>query len=77
MSESKKTYMEESLWEVEHFLAQENINRDALREKEEMDPDQHDGSYELMRETIEAGLAIFPLFTIDDSSNSNKFVVQK
>ena len=26
----------------------------ALREKEEMDPDQHDGSYELMRETIEA-----------------------
>lgn len=50
---------------------------DALREKEEMDPDQHDGSYELMRETIEAGLAIFPLFTIDDSSNSNKFVVQK
>ena len=25
---------------------------DALREKEEMDPDQHDGSYELMRETI-------------------------
>ena len=26
----------------------------ALREKEEMDPDQHDGSYELMRETIRA-----------------------
>ena len=32
MSESKKTYMEESLWEVEHFLAQENINRDQLNE---------------------------------------------
>ena len=26
----------------------------ALKEKEEMDPDQHDGCYELMRETIEA-----------------------
>ena len=32
MSESKKTYMEESLWEVEHFLAQENINRKQLNE---------------------------------------------
>ena len=27
---------------------------DVLKEKEEMDPDQHDGCYELMRETIEA-----------------------
>jgi hypothetical protein len=32
MSESKKTYMEESLWEVEHFLARENINRNLLDE---------------------------------------------
>ena len=32
MSESKKTYMEESLWEVEHFLTQENINWDQLNE---------------------------------------------
>ena len=32
MSENKKTYMEESLWEVEHFLAQENINWDQLNE---------------------------------------------
>lgn len=32
MSENKKTYMEESLWEVEHFLAQENINREQLNE---------------------------------------------
>ena len=26
----------------------------ALKEKEELDPDKHDGSYELMRKTIEA-----------------------
>ena len=32
MSESKKTYMDESLWEVEHFLARENINRNLLDE---------------------------------------------
>ena len=32
MSENKKTYMEESLWEVEHFLTQENINWDQLNE---------------------------------------------
>lgn len=45
---------------AEEFDVQAIMN--VLREKEEMDPDQHDGSYELMRETIEAGLAIISAF---------------
>lgn len=37
----------------------------ALKEKEEMDPDQHDGCYELMRETIEAYGKIDDYSTLD------------
>ena len=37
----------------------------ALREKEEMDPDQHDGSYELMRETIRVYGKLDDFTTID------------
>ena len=37
----------------------------ALREKEEMDPDQHDGCYELMRETIEAYGKLDDFSTLD------------
>lgn len=37
----------------------------ALREKEEMDPDQHDGSYELMRETIRVYGKLDDFSTID------------
>ena len=32
MTETNNDYMEESLWEVEHFLAQENIDKDLLNE---------------------------------------------
>lgn len=37
----------------------------ALKEKEEMDPDQHDGCYELMRETIEAYGKLKDFSTLD------------
>lgn len=37
----------------------------ALKEKEEMVPDQHDGCYELMRETIEAYGKIDDYSTLD------------
>ena len=37
---------------AEEYNVQEIV--DALKEKTEMDPDKHDGCYELMRETIEA-----------------------
>lgn len=37
---------------AEEYNVQEIMN--ALRKKSEMDPDQHDGCYELMRETITA-----------------------
>ena len=36
MEENKNTYMEESLWEVEHFLTQESINLELLS-KEQID----------------------------------------
>ena len=32
MTETNNDHMEESLWEVEHFLAQENIDKDLLNE---------------------------------------------
>ena len=32
MTGTNNDYMEESLWEVEHFLAQENIDKDLLNE---------------------------------------------
>ena len=32
MTETENNYMEESLWEVERFLAQENIDKDLLNE---------------------------------------------
>ena len=37
----------------------------ALREKEELDPDSHDGSYEIMRETIWAYAHLKDLSAID------------
>ena len=32
MTETNNDYMEDSLWEVKHFLAQENIDKDLLNE---------------------------------------------
>ena len=32
MTETNNDHMEESLWEVEHFLVQENIDKDFLNE---------------------------------------------
>ena len=32
MTETNNDYMEDSLWEVKHFLAQENIEKDLLNE---------------------------------------------
>ncbi len=32
MSENENTYMEDSIWEVKHFLARENIDRNMLDE---------------------------------------------
>ena len=32
MTKNKNNYMEESLWEVKHFLVRKNINKDLLNE---------------------------------------------
>ena len=46
---------------TEEYDVQEIMN--SLREKEEMDPDRHDGCHELMRETIKA-LYIHPVYAM-------------